>query len=358
MTISTFDKNFSMIRDGKVQCNVVHDVKNKPCAQFVINDQFVHTFSSKSRISEAAVMNGPQAVEQRYNNGKFFFHGDELVSMKDGFHNGFCHSDENIAQMIEHIGFTDQFDRSIRRTNQAQSIRLQNVFSNVELTVPQYATGGEFNSELSYVWDPFQAHINAAFRLIRLVCTNGMVGMSDFMNTKIPVVNEWLEHMRIANKQIQNKVGSMVEQRMAVMSQQRATVRDCIRVVNACRDRLDSDYNKNRPETVQRLRDIMLVCDPILHLRGHYNDNVFNDGNLADQCASHLTQFTVWNMLTEMASHTYSTGGNSDTAIHLHANRLLIDGDRCASIIQNGINRSNIATKFEDVDAAFAGDLI
>lgn len=362
-TITTFDHGFSMIRNADVEV-IPTLCSGKPAAKIIVgvgdNMSFEHLFNPKSSVSRALEL-GADKIAQQLRGGNFFFHNNNLVCYRDANYKGFVHTDESIGQLIEHIGYSEQFPQSMRHSNSTDKIRLVNQYSKVEMNIEQYGIGGEMDSCLSFAWDPFQTHISAVFQLVRLICTNGMTGLADFMNAKIPVISDWVEHMAIANAQIQNKITSMVHRRMQHMAVNRASVRDCQRITDACHARLNDVGVHQNDEAVKRIREIALVADPRLHLNGHYSDRVFDDRRLGDQAASHLTEFTAWNLLTELASHTNESANSSNLALHKHANELLIarGDDRMKTVVSNMYNtRANVGVKFDDLDAAFAGDLL
>lgn len=368
MTITKFDNGFTLVRNAKVEVIKQPMSRNGKLigdgAKLIIDNQFEHCFDPKHSVSQS-LLAGTDALQQRFMNGSFFFKDivteqgeekQELITYQDGHYRGFIHSDDNIAELIQHIGSTHNFDRSAYTNTTSKNVRLQNVRSNVELQIPGYATGGEMNSQLSFVWDPFQAHIRAAYKIIRLVCSNGMVGMADFMNSKIPMVNDWQRHMEIVDKQLQNRMTNMIGIRMQAMSQSHASIRDCFRIKNACLDRLNDVNIVRTPDEIKRLQDICLAVDPVIHLTDKVDISVLNDGRMADVTGSHLSEFTVWNFLTEMATHTKPSAKNTQAALHKHANAILVDRD--GGKIHNISQRVHQKLAFQDVDAAFARDMV
>lgn len=366
MSSKSFDQGFTLVRNADVE---VVQIPSDGTTGIIVDQKHQHIFGAKSSITDAVKTSGVEAVRTRLNGGTFFFHnddvkGDALVSYRNRDYNGFIHTDDSVSSLIEHIGYTTDFKRAQFHNNSTNRLRLQNIHSSVEMNIAQYGgQGGEMNSQLSFAWDPFQSHVRAVFELVRLICANGMVGMSSFMNTKIPVVNEWKHHMEIADKQIQNKIQSIVNRRMEVMAlpQSRASLRDCQRVTDACHSRLENPMNINSPSAVKHIKTIAYAADPRLHLQNHYNDVTFNDRRLSEQAASHLTEFTVWNMLTELATHTYESAESSNTALYKLANELLIDrGDSRLNSVSNGQKMTQVAqsVKFDDIDSAFIGDMV
>ena len=68
---------------------------------------------------------------------------------------------------------------------------------------------------------------------------------SDLINTKIPLVNRWEEHLAIAERQIQNAVVSNVTRRLASMGTERATVLELMKLVEIGRARLEDAIDVN-----------------------------------------------------------------------------------------------------------------
>ncbi len=316
-----------------------------------------HTFPSTSRVSKALSHCTTDDIAKRMQGGNFFWRGNDLINFQYGDRSGFIHTNEGIQQLIDHVGYTDtDINRVTYNRSTSNIIRLQKIHSDVEFAILEYGDGGDLSSRLSFTWDPFQQYVSTAFELVRLICTNGMTGLTSFLNNKIPLVNDWETHLEIANKQIQNKVTSMISLRMTEMSTMRATVRDCQRVVSYCQERLASNQaNHDNLKAKAILQNNALVADPQIHLASHYNASVLSDMRLADQCDSHLTIFTLWNMLTEIATHTSPTEGGSSFAIHKHANDLVFDRGIVTGIAhQRG--QIKLSPVFNNVEAALVGD--
>jgi hypothetical protein len=362
--IKSFEQGFTIVRNAKVEVQAVQMHRQGKTlgvgARITVGDKFQHDFLPKSAVSQSLAA-GTDALANRFNGGTFFFKDgieeepSELITYQDGFYKNFVHTDDGIQELLNHIGSTSNFNKSQHTNLVSKNIRLQNVRSDVSLTIPGMQSGGDMRSELSFAWSPFQSHVNAVFQIIRQICTNGMVGLADFMNTRIPLVNDWARHMQIVDAQIQNKMTNMIGTRMSAMSQTHASIRDCYRVKNACTERLNETANHYNQAETDRLKRIQLIVDPDIHLRGLVPNAVLEDQRLCDQTSSHLSEFTVWNMLTELASHTRASSGNSQAALHKHANAILIDRDGATG--GNVSNRLQSKLAFQNVDAAFAHEM-
>lgn len=363
--IKQFEQGFAMVRNADVQVVpvIVHKQGHNEGqgAKLIIADRFEHVFHPKHSVS-LSLAAGTDALANRFKGGTFFFKENfpvegqtDLVCFQDGSYKGFVHTDDGIQSLLDHIGATTQFNKAHYTNTTSKLLRLQNIRSNVEINIPQFQKGGDMTSQLSFAWDPFQSHIRAVFQVIRQICSNGMVGLADFMNSKVPMVNDWKRHMEIVDIQVQNKMTSIIGTRMLAMSKSHATIRDCYRIKNACMERLNDVKTHRNADQLDRLRRICMIADPDLHLVDKVPSAVLHDQRLCDLTSSHLSEFTAWNLLTELASHTYSTENSSQFALHKHANAILIDRDGSTNGAIN--NRLSQQLAFQNVDAAFARDM-
>jgi len=308
-------------------------------AEIIVNDKFIHRFPATSRISKHLDVMPPEHLAERLSGGSFFFINDNdtdhLIDFRDGGYGGFVHTDESIAKFMDIIGFQPESNQALHRRrarrnsdedDAGQKLVLRKVWSEGEITVPGYATGNEFNSQLSFVWNPYVKTINSSFDLIRLICTNGMIGLTSFLNTRIPLFNRWEEHLDIASRQIQNKVNDTVIGRVQHMASERASVGECMLLEQHAFDRLYAPTIKDSDER-ERLINILTAVSPKTHLSSVYRSEVFDDKNMADQLPGHLTHCDVFNIATERRSHTQCSTKSSNTALDRFANHILFDDD-------------------------------
>ena len=355
--VTKFTDGFELIRDAKVKVTPDFTPKsNKPIAVIEIDGRVQHKFTPTSRVSLAMNAKDVSELENRFNGGTFFVKDGKLLDFRYNESNAFIHTNDSIQSLIDHIGFIVPDKKRVGYRNTVPGVvSLEAVRSNVEIMIPEYSDGGNMNSQLSFTWNPFQRYVSSAFELVRLICLNGMTGLSSFLNTKIPVINQWEDHLDIANKRIQTQVTSMIESRMKQMAGTPATIRDCQRVVDYCQTRLDKSSMNHHTELARKvLMDNMMIADPAIHLKDHYHASIFNDRRATDQLSSHLSMFTLWNMLTEIVSHTYDSDEGNAFAIHKHANEMVFDrGVGSTSIVTGSVNLSSV---FNNVEAALVGD--
>jgi hypothetical protein len=359
--------SFDLIRNAHVAVTPIVTGSGKQRsvqAEVTINDKYQHRFPTSSRVSKHLDVMDASDLAERLSGGSYFFvdaeqgNGSQLVDFRDGQYSGFVHPDASIGKFMETIGIQTRDalpgHRNRRGNNEdGTQIVLRKVWSKDEIAVPGFKAGGEFHSQLSFVWNPFVKTINSSFDLIRLICTNGMIGLTSFLNTKVPLLNRWEEHLDIASRQIQNKVNSIVVDRVQSMRVEQASVGECLLLEQHAYDRLYAPGAKSEDERA-RLLALMSAVAPSAHLAGVYQAGVFTNKSLAAQLPAHLSHFDVWNIATELRSHTSQSKKSSDTALDRFANGVMFDNDDYSVAGANQIGASRTAS-FSDPERAFYG---
>lgn len=349
------DFTYELLRGANVSIAAARNEKNFPVAIATIDDKYEHRFDANSRVSKSLDLMTPTDLAERLTGGHFFFIEGELVDFRDGHYNGFVHTDESIDHLAEVIGINHAKELNTKVHNNLISGNyvLGTKWSEHGIVVPNYHDGGQFTSELHFGWNPFIKTVNSAFMLWRLICANGMRGLTSFLNTKIPLINRWEEHLDIANRQIQNRVEGMVTRRLGAMGSERATVAETLLIAHHAQQRL----LKNNLEQAkrERLRNITNIAHPLLHLSHVYKGNVFQDKRLAAQMPAHLSTYDVYNITTELRTHTDATDSSTDHALDKFANELVFDRkDLTAHASRFALPQQS---SFSDPDAAFFGEL-
>lgn len=355
-----------MIDNARVEVKSIIDHKKRHIAEITINDEFQHRFSHTSRVSKHLDMMTPDELAARLSGGKFFMVDDQLIDFRDGSYNGFVHTPETLDVFMDILGVQNVDDiplaRRVHRTTDEESsgskLVLRKVWDKSEIIVPGYKAGGDFNSELSFVWNPFVKTVNSAFDLVRLICTNGMVGLTSFLNTKVPLFNRWDEHLDIAARQIQNKVNSTVVERIQRMRNERASVADCLLVASHAFSRMTVEGGTGLTVDQRvRLERVFNIANPRTHLAAVYRSDVYEDKNLAAQLPGHLTNLDVFNIATEIRTHSNETSKSSNFALDKMANGLLFDGDTDAMVGVSSLSTLPKLSVFSDDEAAFFGEM-
>ena len=352
--------DFNLIRNAHVDVKKViqHEGGHRRVfADVTVNGEHNHRFPHTSRISKHLDLMDESDLAKRLTGGSFFFIEDELVDFRDGQYNGFVHEDAAVGVFMDILGYQRKAElpfAHIRKDDADTSkIVLRKVWNDAEIQVPGYQQGGDFKSQLSFVWNPYVKTINSAFDLVRLICTNGTVGVTSFLNTKVPLFNRWEEHLDIAARQIQNKVNHVVINRMQSMSTERASVADCQLLEQHAFDRLYAGGEKDEGER-ERLFSIMAAVNPRNHLSDVYQPAVFDSRDMGAQLPAHLSTFDAFNIATELRSHTAQTRKSSDFALDKFSNQILFD--REDNFVASGSRYTTKATaSFASPERAFYG---
>lgn len=344
-----------LVRNADVRVIATRNSKNHPVAKIIVNGEFDHAFGPESRISRQLDVMDEASLAARLSGGTFFFVDRNLVDFRDGHYNGFVHEDESIKQLVRVLGIQDAKKVSTRLQDNLATHKytLGKSWSKNSIEVPEYDDGGDFTSELLFSWNPFVKTVNSAFMLWRLICTNGMRGMTQFCNTKIPLINRWEENLEIANRQIQNKVNGMVARRLSGMGKQAATVAELQLIASHARKRYEQTMQGE--DSHESLRNIAQMADPALHLTNLYRENVFTDKRVAAQVPGHLSLFDAYNMATEIRSHTRAVEASSARALDQFANDLVFNRKDPTEHASKYVKPRE--PSFENHDVAFFGKI-
>jgi len=345
---------YDFIRNADVEVLVTKDADNHPIAKAIIGGKYEHNFEAKSRVSKSLDIMTPTDLSERLSGGQFFFVEDALHDFRDGHYTGFVQSDDTIAHLNELLGIESATRGTVRvhENTTSKNYHLGRKWSEHGIEIKAFNDGGEFNSELHFGWSPFVRTINSAFMLYRLICTNGMRGLRTFMNTRIPLVNRWEEHLEIANRQIQNKVAAICERRFAAMGSERASVGELLLLNHHIEER-SKDSAMQIPEAQVRLNNLGRIVNPRAHLTDVYRDNVFSNKAIAAQYPSHLTTLDAYNIATEIRSHTGDCDKSTRRSLDNIANDMVFDHKNITSLVSDAsLPRKS---SFSDPDAAFWG---
>lgn len=345
---------YEMIRNADVQVECNRTSKNFPKALVTINGAYDHEFDEKSRVSKALETMTPEDLGQRLSGGSYFIVNGELVDFRDGQYNGFVHTDESIVNLVDVLGIHPAADvgMKLQKNQVSGNIVLGRQWSDHGITIEAYREGGEFKSVLSFGWNPFVRTVNSAFMLWRLICTNGMRGLTSILNTRIPLINRWEEHLEIASRQIQNKVDGLVRNRLYDMGHERASVSELSLIAHHAQQRLNDSQVTERIVR-DRLENIVRIASPELHLGEVYQESVFMDKRIGSQLPAHLSVFDAWNLATELRSHTTEVAESTEHGLDMFANDLIFNRkDLTRRAAGQSLPQLSV---FSDPEAAFHG---
>lgn len=325
-------KDYTLRTDADVEVIKRLDKKHRPLAAITIDGEFEHVFPHTSRVSRHLDSMSTEDLQDRLTGGSYFLVEGELVDFRDSSYHGFVHDTKTIDTFMDILGYQrkDELKMVHMQKNQQDDdvhspIVLRKVWNEGEINVPGYAQGTDFNSLLSFQWNPFMKNVNTMLDIVRLICTNGMVGITSFLNTKVPVMNRWEEHLDIASRQIQNKVNDIVIQRIGQMVHENCSLADLLLLEDHITTRMSSSIDQSEYRT---LSSMINAVSPRLQLSHVYRESTFDDKNLAAQLPGHLSLFDAFNIATQVRTHVAETAKSSDFALDKFANGILFDRER------------------------------
>jgi hypothetical protein len=342
------------------------DSKKRAMVTITVDNDFQHVFNPNHAITKQLALMTPAELRKELMGGSYFAVDDKLVEFRPGGYDGFIHDPQSIQQLMDHIGASDltaersNVNRAMNRFGRKRSfaqtesdVGLFMPWSKDGIDVPGYREGGVFSSELFFKWSIFSPYVRGVFELVRLICSNGMVGSAEFYNGKVPLINRWQEHLDIANKQIQRAVHDKVSQRVTDMATERASVLDLSRISGYATDRLMSNVDTISDVEARMLHNISEMAQPLNHLAGVYTDDAITDSSMAAHLPGHLSAFDAWNMLTEILTHTRESQDATSNAVQKMANRYLTDPD--PRLKTELLDYKPIQSGFSDPRTAFFG---
>lgn len=318
---------YEMLRNASVEARTVRSLSNtgKEIRRLgiTIDGKYDHVFSPSCKESGMLEFSKPEFIASQMTGGNFFVVGGNLVDYRSPAYRGYVHDDRSIDQLVEHVGlgilksldrgrghsghgFADPgvhpvFARA-RYKGLSRGVLLGGAHSAMEMDFKGLGQGGRFDMNLLFSWNPFSEVVNSVVEVLRLICENGMVGISPLINTRIPLINKHKEHLDIAANQIQHRLSRMMQERLLEMRDARASLGDLMFIYDQAVKRLNSEQQSG--EELATLGRIARVADPKLHCLSHYGEAVFQNSSKMKLLDGHLTELDAWNLLTEMDSHT------------------------------------------------------
>jgi hypothetical protein len=353
--------SYELLRNAQVEVISHKTTNGVPVAQIIVNDHYDHIFAPDSRISQALSVMTEEQLRARLTGGTYFFIGEKLIDFRDHAYTGFIHDDAAINKLMDVLGVRaaeSDSERRIMRLNTVTSGELLNKqWLSDDFEIPGYMSGGEFTTNIGFTWNPFSSSVRGIFEIVRQICSNGMVGMNEIINSKVPLINRWEEHLDISAIQLRNMVVNHTQKRMVEMGRERATVSELQLIRQHALARLVVLDNVNNSAIRSTLQNIAKVSNPETFLSDVYSQEVFTNSKLGSRAEAHLTRMDAWNLVTEIFSHTLENVTSSGSALQRMANSMVFPAkDHKQSTVIN--THKPIVSAFSDPEIAFFGQLV
>ncbi len=277
-------------------------------------------------------------IEEDFNGGTYVFRFGKLIDYRKNDYSGYTRSLDEINALADTLGVEvstgDNRDRSARGMfgNFRQKSLSKDIFLGGDgkvfnLEVEGLGEGGHFENKLVHRWSPFNENVILTLETERLICENGMVGMSPFVTKEVPIVNRVQEHLDLVTVLLEPTINDVLGRRFKDMSAQPASVGSMMKGYFALSERSKgmsagmASTSEGR-ESIDRSLKLKSLLDVRKNLADVYEPAVFKDTKVASSLPSNLTQFDLFNVLTEVCSH---TNGANDDRIQKEINSLVFD---------------------------------
>lgn len=323
--------SFNIIRDAQVEAKVgAIDTNGIPQLTIEINGQYQHTFKPTSRESQLLLQMDINTISALFTGGTYVFYDDVMRDYRRGDYRGFIHNDDSIKNLSDIIGvqtFENRkygtaveglFNRVNARKN--NGLMMGGEWDKFDLDISELGEGGAFKNRLMFKYSVFSPNVVTSLEVERLICTNGMVGLSDFLTYEVPVISGWEDNLKVVSNRLKPEISEVMRQRFIAMAEDRATIADMMDANSIIESRIIQSTNG---EEIKRLGLLSNLTNVERHLGSYYHSDVFNSRK-SKFVASDLTQFDIYNILTEATSHTNGDEDNDNRAQRM-ANRLMFD---------------------------------
>lgn len=344
---SKFDNNISLIRKATPVLELVEGSTADTRGVMLTLDNVEHFFDGKTSVYENTRMFGLDKVQQRFMDSTLLIgEDDELLDYRLGGYNGIVHSDQTIESFIKHLGTkVARVDGMLMMSSQSSPI-------DVKSAEHILGAGGHGSIHVDFGWSPFMTDLRSLVRHIRLICENGAKLSHTLLQNNVRVVNDWERHIDIARTVLSNRTETLLDKRLEQMFHTAAPMSLVDRVRQHAEIRLDN------PELIasQRLmlRSLMDVTDVVTHGNGvieqTHMDNL--ESRFKSRCPSHVPMYSLFNLATEMNTHTPSVGGSSTLAMDRLIGEIMFNDQEMV------VGRSKLSPAFSDPEAALAYHLV
>lgn len=339
-----FEHNLSLIRNATPMLELVDGPTVSSRGVMLTLDGINHMFDGTTAVYENTRMYGLDKVQDRFMNSTLFVgDNDELLDYRLGGYNGVIHSNETIESFIQHVG--------ARLTRHHGMVMMASESEAVETDIAQHllGIGGKNQLLVDFAWSPFMHNLRSLVQTIRVICSNGAMMRTPLLQNDIRVVNDWERHMGIARTVLLNRTEQLLTNRMEQMYHTVAPLSLVDQLRTHAEARLESDDNRGHSQQLM-LRSLLDLTDVVKHGKGviteDHTDNL--ETRFKDRCPSHMPLYSLFNLATEMNSHTAESESSSRRGVDSLVSRIMFNDEQIV------IGRSKMSSAFKDPEAALA----
>ena len=306
--------------------------RNKGDIMLTVNDSTVN-LNRRHPISIASSLTTPEDAMASLANGHFMFvtdqHGEtSLKEYRDHSYNGFIQTDD----------FIQRFGTDATLGNRSTS----------EFNLPEFGLGGDFNLTAGFTWSAFSKNLQTSVSVLRQICSNGMVARMPLFERQVPVINLFDQHLDIASRQLIDVSRRHITSRIEKMGREHAMVKEVSLVQAHIGKRIKADPSNSR---LAALNGALEIYGDVSE---YYTKQAIDNG-IVDTLPSTISRFDLWNITTELNSHTEALVDSTGQSLDRIATGLLFPKREIVGVVNDRLE-SNVFGSPEQ--AFFGGNLI
>ena len=328
------NRDFKVITGKRVSAHY-HQISESDIRLMIIVDNEKPHIFEKSRIENKLILEMElKAIEERFQNGTFVFLNGQLLDYRIDNKDVYVKTADEMKVMADILGIEvknpnkkdedGNIFNDFRKKTLNKDIYLGGEGKIFDLKIDSLGNGGNFENKLVHRWSPFDKNVTISLETERLICRNGMVGMSPYVTKKVPIVNRVAEHLDLVSVQIAPNINALLKERFTTMATQPASVGSMLTAHSLLKERLKSNNDSFDNEERRRLSDLKSLVDVKTNLNHIYEPSVFENKEISYDLKANLTQYDLFNVLTETSSHTNGDADNN-VKIQKNINRLVFD---------------------------------
>lgn len=287
----------------------------------ILNDSIEIPLSSRHSISRSVASTSIDTVRESLNGGHFCIEqyidnknkqSLKLSDWRNSDYSGFIHSDDMIKRMNEHTNLK--------------------TFHSDKINIDKYGVGGEFDVTTGFDFNVFKKELDTHVGIVRFICTNGLVVRDSILERAVPIINLYDEHLKIASEMTMQAAKARLSEQIMSLDTKTASVRQVLATLTHINSRLDSDDSTD--SDIERLMNFQRVIEGG-NLDYYYHENAMKNAAVSDTLPSHLDSYTLYNIITEMRSHTTESARSTERALDQLASKLLLEDSKVHVVSHN-----------------------
>lgn len=276
--------------------------------------EFSHRFSDQSRFFKQYIeADNKREFEKLYEGATFFFlrnnAGIHLIDFRNNHYKGFVQTTDVLEELADNLGVSQNEKGRIILGSQSFDYSFEAFDEGVN----------SFDAKISLPFNPFSSNVSCSVGLERLICLNGMITNTSVFDFKIPILNKVEDNLRVALSQIAPQVREKLKYHIESLQMQRASLSEAMRTFNFVHGRISSNESERKI-----LENLAFASNVYVHCK-NYDKEIFKNTSACKSLPSHLTRFDVWNILTELDSHTRESEASKSRAIQRYINTIMFD---------------------------------